>query len=116
MKLRDIAKMPTVVTRLQMKQLMQSGCTGVHESMFRSWHVLERVKVYLRSDTPADVILELIEVMDTDFEQLMRAHCGRPVQPDPRKDRPLGDSRIGGTDMETTGAGRPDESTEGGTA
>jgi len=47
-----------------MEQVIQSGCKGVHESTVRSYHILERVKGYLRKDTPTDVILELIEVME----------------------------------------------------
>ena len=64
MRVIEIAKMPTSITKPLMKELASGSCTGIHESMLRSWHILERVKDYLRKDTPADVILELIEVME----------------------------------------------------
>lgn len=64
MRLLEIAKMPTSIVKLQLKELASGSCTGVHESTLRSWHILERVKDYLRKDTPADVILELIAVME----------------------------------------------------
>lgn len=34
---------------------------GIHESVLRSWTILEKVKELLRRNTPADVILEIVE-------------------------------------------------------
>lgn len=34
---------------------------GVHESVLRSFQILEKVKDYLKRGVPADVILELID-------------------------------------------------------
>ena len=62
MTISSIAKMPTSVT-LPIQEHF-AGCTGIHESTLRCWHILERVKVYLAKDVPADVILELIAVME----------------------------------------------------
>ena len=43
---------------------MTKSMGGIHESVFRSYQVLEKVKEYLRKGYPAEVILELIEVME----------------------------------------------------
>jgi len=53
----DISSMPTSIT------INNPG--SYHESIFRSYHVLNRVKEYLEKEVPYDVILELIEVMET---------------------------------------------------
>jgi hypothetical protein len=37
----------------------------VHESIFRSYQILEKVKDLLRANTPPDVVMELIEFMET---------------------------------------------------
>ncbi len=39
---------------------------GVHESIFKSFHILEKVKKLLEYQTPYPVILELITEMETD--------------------------------------------------
>jgi hypothetical protein len=38
--------------------------TGWHESLFRSYQILERVKWLLERGTPSAVVLELIAVME----------------------------------------------------
>ena len=44
----------------------------VHESILRSWHIVEKIKELLELNTPAEVILELIEDLKSargvDFE------------------------------------------------
>ena len=51
MKIKDITKMQTAEDNL-------------HESLFRSYHILEKVKDYLHRKVPDDVIIELIEEME----------------------------------------------------
>ena len=41
-----------------------SGEHGVHESIFRSYQILELVKGYLRRGVPSDVVLEIIEELE----------------------------------------------------
>lgn len=55
MKWSEIRVKPSTIKRVP------KGCTGVHESILRSYQILEKVKDYLKRGVPADVILELIE-------------------------------------------------------
>ena len=57
MKISEIRRMRTTYD-------MTKSMGGIHESVFRSYQVLEKVKEYLRKGYPAEVILELIEVME----------------------------------------------------
>ena len=50
MKIIEILKMPTVDNK-------------IHESIFRCYHILEKVEYYLACDVPRFIILELIEEM-----------------------------------------------------
>ena len=47
----DIAQMPTVIN-------------NNHESLYRCYHTLDKVKGLLEIGTPPDVILEIIETID----------------------------------------------------
>lgn len=58
MTIRQIMEMPTVVTEVP------CGCSGVHESVLRAYNILERVKEWLSSRVPADVILDLIDELE----------------------------------------------------
>ena len=60
MKWHKIRKMATSTGDLIEEGLLQNG-DRVHESMLKSYQVLEKVKDYLKRGVPADVILELIE-------------------------------------------------------
>lgn len=56
----EISKMPTVI---------HVNCEGktqerLHESILRSWNILNKVKAMLAEGTPSTVILECIEVME----------------------------------------------------
>ena len=53
MKWRDIAKLPTVDSK-------------IHESIFRSYNILDKVKHYLEQGCPAKLILELIKETESD--------------------------------------------------
>ena len=57
MRIIDIAKMPTVITKV-------SG-NGMHESLLRSFQILEKTKELLVKGTPTKVVLMLIEEMET---------------------------------------------------
>jgi hypothetical protein len=52
-----ISKMPTV--------LDIDGVGSYHESILRSYHVLEEVRKLLQINTPNEVILDLIEIMES---------------------------------------------------
>ena len=56
MKISEIAHLPTTV------QAHEEYPT--HESILRSYQILERVKAWLSWDVPSDVILELIGEME----------------------------------------------------
>lgn len=64
MRLSDIAKIPTTVNK-------------VHESVYRSYHILNKVADLLHKGTPAQVVLELIAEMqdmphvDVTWEQMV---------------------------------------------
>ena len=51
MKVSDIAKCPTVQD-------------NVHESMYRSFQILDKVKYWLREGMPTKLVLELIDEME----------------------------------------------------
>jgi len=55
MKFSEICKMPSVRN-------------NVHESVYRSYQILERVKEYLAKGYSAEMILEMIETMETVYE------------------------------------------------
>lgn len=50
--------MPTAVEKVP------EGCIGVHESMLRSYAILQKVKELLDVGTPGSVIRELILMME----------------------------------------------------
>lgn len=52
MNISTIRKMPTVTDKS-------------HESVTRAYHILEKVKDYLKRGVPVDVLLELIEEMES---------------------------------------------------
>ena len=54
MRIQEILDMPTVLN-------------NTHESSYRVYHALERVKSLLEHGVPNDVILELIEEMDSKY-------------------------------------------------
>ena len=56
MKISEIQQMPRVLV-------------GHHESLFRSYQILERVKSFLKWKVPGKVILELIEEMEFPTER-----------------------------------------------
>lgn len=61
----EIQKVPTSISREELQQHVVSGCAGVHESVLRSYQVLQQVKRLLSKGVPPDIISELIEVMES---------------------------------------------------
>ena len=60
MRLFEIMQLPEVITR---------GGDQIHESVFRSHHLLKQVKDWLRYDVPPNVILQLIEEVEIAGEE-----------------------------------------------
>lgn len=52
MYLRDVSNYPTTIN-------------SIHESVYRSYHILDKVLDWLKCGVPADVLLELVEEMKT---------------------------------------------------
>lgn len=59
----QIAKIQTSITREELKEHVGSGCSGVHESVLRSYSIVHEVVQLLKLAVPAEVILELIGIM-----------------------------------------------------
>jgi hypothetical protein len=57
--------MQTTISRREMEDFLCTGTNGAHESLMRSFHILARVKDLLALKTPAEVILEMIEIMES---------------------------------------------------
>ena len=63
MKATEIRRMPTDTS--EMVRLATEKDPKIHESCFKSFHIVEKVKELLKKDTPSDVILEFIEIMES---------------------------------------------------
>jgi len=59
MKIIDIQKFPTSITF----NTSHSIPNGIHESLFRSYHILNRVLEEIQAGTGTDTILEIVEMM-----------------------------------------------------
>lgn len=64
----DIMKMPTLTSELP-KELGVKN-TKIHESCFRCYQILQRVKYYLSEGMPQNLILDLINDMDVSKKEL----------------------------------------------
>jgi len=58
MKISEIRQLQTAISEIP------SGAKAVHESAFRSYHILQKVKDLLARNVPVDVILELVAEME----------------------------------------------------
>lgn len=65
MRISEIGRMPTEITAKDAKEAMERGCRGFHESLTKSYHILEKVKELLDLKTDQSVILELIYLMES---------------------------------------------------
>ena len=63
MTLAEIREKPKTLTRLKIEAALSTGMCGMHESLLRSYAVLEKVRELLMADqpTPPKVILEIID-------------------------------------------------------
>lgn len=50
--------------------------SGAHESVLRSYQILEKVCEYLRRGVPADVVLELVREMNAPTNRVLRFREG----------------------------------------
>lgn len=48
---------------------MITSTKGIHESLFRSYHILEKTKGLLQEGTPGHVVLMLISEMEEEIDQ-----------------------------------------------
>ena len=64
MKLSEIRATPCTLTRAAAEAGLYEGCSGFHESLLRSHGIVQKVKELLRVETPAAVILEIIEDLE----------------------------------------------------
>ena len=61
----SIAQMPTSIIKIPL------GSKGVHESCLRSYHIVQLAKWMLKLNVPAEVVLEIIEQVESQPEHLM---------------------------------------------
>lgn len=61
---KEIQELQTYATRDLMKDIISACGKGIHESIFRSFGILEKVKHLLEIGTPHEVILEMIDLME----------------------------------------------------
>ena len=66
----EIAEMPTSLSR---EYVLKSPAVGWHESLLRSYHVVQKVRELLQKGTPNEVTLELIETMMTHRSEVKNA-------------------------------------------
>lgn len=64
-----IALLPTVLTPDYIRPKIDY-CNGFHESLLRSYNVLQKVKNLLQNKVPPEVVLDLIEIMTDDYSDL----------------------------------------------
>jgi hypothetical protein len=53
---------PTSLDRVELQKILNDGCSGVHESVLRSYGVLQLVKDLLEKKTDHEIILQIIEL------------------------------------------------------
>lgn len=53
---------PTSLSRSDLQKILDDGCAGIHESVLRSYGVLQLVKDLLEKKTDHDVILQIIQL------------------------------------------------------
>jgi hypothetical protein len=55
-------RQPTRLDRAELQKCLDEGCKGVHESVVRSYQVLQLVKDLLDKKVDHEVILQIIEL------------------------------------------------------
>lgn len=66
MKISEIRDLPTELTQKMMTSpaFLHRQTNAIHESVLRSYHIVEEVKHLLKLNTPQEVILEIIEEIE----------------------------------------------------
>jgi hypothetical protein len=59
----QIGRMPRTLTREVIES--ESSCKGWHESLLRSFHIVQKVKWLLEKGTAPEIVLELILLMES---------------------------------------------------
>ncbi len=67
--IREIANMPTVLRSETVRTELEAGTRGFHESLLRSYHVAAKVRALLILKAPPEVILEIMDLMESDVFQ-----------------------------------------------
>ena len=65
----EIANQPTKLTKKYIEGADSYGCKGWHESLLRSWHIVRKLRWLLELKTDHEVILELLDLMESDAFQ-----------------------------------------------
>ena len=60
-----IRTLPTCIEAEEMRKYLSDGCKGVHESVLRSYQILQKVKWLLEQGASTKVISELIQHMES---------------------------------------------------
>jgi hypothetical protein len=64
MRINEIAKMHTTISKEELDNHAKCGCMGVHESIFRSYQTLQFVKECLKKDWPSEAILAIVDSIE----------------------------------------------------
>lgn len=64
MNITNISRIQTTISRASIEEALRIGSSGLHESLCRSYHIVEKVKELLQIGTPPTVVLEMIELME----------------------------------------------------
>ena len=65
----QIRAMPTTLTREEIKDHVDHGARGVHESVLRAYQILGKVKWLIEKGTAPEVIEELIRMMERPMKE-----------------------------------------------
>jgi hypothetical protein len=52
------------IAQIRAKPTVMDDAGKIHESVFRSFHIVSKIKNFLQRGVPTDVILELIDEME----------------------------------------------------
>lgn len=64
MNIREVSMMPTSIERNMLKDTLDEGCSGIHESTTRAFHIVRKVRELLEQNVPPKVVLEIMDLME----------------------------------------------------
>lgn len=64
MTITEIAAQRTQLDTLYVQGILGTGIKGFHESLLRSFHIVNKLRELLEQGTPPKVILEMLDVME----------------------------------------------------